>query len=235
MVIMTKLRKRIPTQEESRLTKIRVFSNIMKSNEDMAAKNRQMFSQYQIPVINIMSSPGSGKTSLLEKTIERLIHKIRMAVLEGDLQTDRDARRISQYPVQVAQINTDGACHLDANMVNKALSAFDLSKVDLFFIENVGNLVCPAGFDLGEKFRVNLVSIPEGDDKVIKYPVIFRKCDVLLINKIDLLPYVQFDIARLKKEALDIKPDMNIFEISCLTGKGLEDWLAWLDYIVRNK
>ncbi len=217
------------------MTKVRVFSNIMKSNEDMAAKNRQMFSQCRIPVINIMSSPGSGKTSLLEKTIERLVQKIRMAVLEGDLQTDRDAQRISQFPVQVAQINTDGACHLDANMVNKALSAFDLSQVDLFFIENVGNLVCPAGFDLGENFRVNLVSIPEGDDKVIKYPVIFRKCDVLLINKIDLLPYVQFDITRLRKEALDIKSDMNIFEISCLTGKGLEDWFDWIAAITGGK
>jgi hydrogenase nickel incorporation protein HypB len=213
------------------LTRIKVFSNIMKSNEDMAFKNRQVFSQYHLPVINMMSSPGSGKTSILERTIDALGKKIRIAVLEGDLQTDRDARRISKYGVQVAQINTDGACHLDANMVNKALSAFDLSQVDFFFIENVGNLVCPAGFDLGEYWRVNLVSVPEGDDKVIKYPVIFRKCDVLLINKMDLLPYVPFDINRLKKEALNIKSDMKIIEVSCLTGEGLQDWFNWIELI----
>jgi len=203
----------------------------MKSNEDMALKNRQVFSHYNIPVINMMSSPGSGKTSLLEKTINELGEKINIAVLEGDLQTDRDAQRIGKYDVQVAQINTDGACHLDANMVNKALSAFDFIKIDIFFIENVGNLVCPAGFDLGEKYRVNLVSVPEGDDKVIKYPFIFRKCDVLLINKVDLLPYISFNLERLKKEALNIRPDMKIIEISCLTNKGIQGWYDWIESI----
>jgi len=217
------------------LTRIKVFSNIMKSNEDMVLKNRQIFNAHQIPVINMMSSPGSGKTSILEKTIKKLCPKINIAVLEGDLQTDRDARRIAKYGVQVAQINTDGACHLDANMVNRALSAFDFSKIDLFFIENVGNLVCPAGFDLGENYRVNLVSIPEGDDKVIKYPVIFRKCDVLLINKIDLLPYISFNLERLKSEALNIRPDMKILEISCLTDEGIQDWYKWLEGIVAKK
>lgn len=214
------------------MTRIKVFSNIMKSNEDMVLKNREIFRKYDLPVINIMSSPGSGKTSLLEKTIENLAKKINIGVLEGDLQTDRDAQRIGKFGVQVAQINTDGACHLDANMVNKALSAFDFSKIDLFFIENVGNLVCPAGFDLGEKWRVNLVSIPEGDDKVIKYPVIFRKCDLLLLNKIDLLPYIPFNIKRMKKEALNIRPDMKIFEVSCLTDEGIQDWYDWIESIV---
>ncbi len=216
------------------MTRIKVFSNIMKSNEDMALKNRQIFMHHNLPVINMMSSPGSGKTSVLEKTIDTLGKKIKIAVLEGDLQTDRDAQRIDKYDVQVAQINTDGACHLDANMVNSALSAFDLNQVDLFFIENVGNLVCPAGFDLGEGKRVNLVSIPEGDDKVIKYPIIFRKCDLLLINKIDLLPYVPFDIERLKKEALEIRADIKIIEVSCLTGEGLQYWFDWLEGIVRK-
>ena len=206
----------------------------MKNNEDMALKNRQIFMYHNLPVINMMSSPGSGKTSILEKTIDALGKKIRIAVLEGDLQTDRDAQRIGKYDVQVAQINTDGACHLDANMVNKALSAFDLNQVDLFFIENVGNLVCPAGFDLGEGWRINLVSIPEGDDKVIKYPVIFRKCDLLLINKIDLLPYIPFNIERLKKEALDIRSDMNIIKVSCLTNEGLQDWYDWLEALVTK-
>jgi hydrogenase nickel incorporation protein HypB len=207
----------------------------MKSNEDMALKNKQIFHHYKIPVINMMSSPGSGKTTVLEKTINNLGQKMKIAVLEGDLQTDRDAQRIGKYGVQVAQINTDGACHLDANMVNNALAAFDFSKVDLFFIENVGNLVCPAGFDLGENYRVNLVSIPEGDDKVIKYPVIFRKCNVLLINKIDLLPYISFDIKRLKEEALNINPDMKIFEISCSTDEGTQDWYDWLENLVSKK
>jgi hydrogenase nickel incorporation protein HypB len=217
------------------LTRIRVFSNIMKSNEDMALKNRKLFNDYHIPVINMMSSPGSGKTTVLEKTINKLGKKMKIAVLEGDLQTDRDAQRIGKHGVQVAQINTDGACHLDANMVNNALTAFDFNKIDLFFVENVGNLVCPAGFDLGENYRVNLVSIPEGDDKVIKYPVIFRKCNVLLINKIDLLPYISFDIKRLKQEALNINPDMKIFEISCSTDEGIQDWCDWLEGLVSKK
>lgn len=217
------------------MTRIKVFSNIMKSNEDMAEKNRQIFIRHHLPVMNMMSSPGSGKTSVLEKTIDILGKKIRIAVLEGDLQTDRDAQRIGKYNIQVAQINTDGACHLDANMVSHALSAFDFNKVDLFFIENVGNLVCPAGFDLGENWRVNLVSVPEGDDKVIKYPVIFRKCDVLLINKIDLLPYTSFNIKRIKKEALNIRPNMKIFEMSCLTGEGIQAWFDWLEEIVGKK
>jgi hydrogenase nickel incorporation protein HypB len=207
----------------------------MKSNEDMALKNRKLFNDYHIPVINMMSSPGSGKTTVLEKTINKLGKKMKIAVLEGDLQTDRDAQRIGKHGVQVAQINTDGACHLDANMVNNALTAFDFNKIDLFFVENVGNLVCPAGFDLGENYRVNLVSIPEGDDKVIKYPVIFRKCNVLLINKIDLLPYISFDIKRLKQEALNINPDMKIFEISCSTDEGIQDWCDWLEGLVSKK
>ncbi len=206
----------------------------MKSNEDMALKNRKLFDDYQLPVINMMSSPGSGKTSVLEKTIDELGKNMQIAVLEGDLQTDRDAQRIGKYGVQVAQINTDGACHLDANMVNKALSAFNFDKIDLFFIENVGNLVCPASFDLGEKYRVNLVSIPEGDDKVIKYPVIFRKCDILLVNKMDLLPYIPFNLDRLKKEALSINPDMKIFEISCLTGEGMDSWYNWLKELIKK-
>lgn len=204
----------------------------MKSDEDMASKNREIFKSYHMPVINMMSSPGSGKTTVLEKTINELGKKVKIAVLEGDLQTDRDAQRIGKYGVQVAQINTDGACHLDANMVNNALSAFDFNKIDLFFIENVGNLVCPAGFDLGEGYRVNLVSVPEGDDKVIKYPVIFRKCNVLLINKIDLLPYISFNLKRLKEEALNINPDMKIFEISCLNSEGMQKWFDWLEEIV---
>ncbi|MDD4362604.1 MAG: hydrogenase nickel incorporation protein HypB [Atribacterota bacterium] len=216
------------------MVKIKIFSNIMKSNEDMALKNRKLFDDYQLPVINMMSSPGSGKTSVLEKTIDELGKNMQIAVLEGDLQTDRDAQRIGKYGVQVAQINTDGACHLDANMVSKALSAFNFDKIDLFFIENVGNLVCPASFDLGEKYRVNLVSIPEGDDKVIKYPVIFRKCDILLVNKMDLLPYIPFNLDRLKKEALSINPDMKIFEISCLTGEGMDSWYNWLKELIKK-
>ena len=206
----------------------------MRSNENMAKKNRELFARYKIPVINMMSSPGSGKTSLLEKTVSHYEGKMRIAVLEGDLQTDRDAQRIGKYGIQVAQINTDGACHLDANMVNKALSAFDLKQIDLFFIENVGNLVCPAGFDLGEAWRVNLVSIPEGDDKVIKYPVIFRKCDLMFVNKIDLLPYIQYDLPRLKKEALNIRADMKIIEASCLTDQGMDHWYQWLQTLVNR-
>lgn len=221
--------------EVNTLTKVRVFTNILKANENIAQKNREIFNKNNVYTINLMSSPGSGKTSLLEKTIESLKDGLKIAVVEGDLQTTKDAERIEKYNIPVTQINTNGACHLDANMVDCVLDSYNFEEIDLFVIENVGNLVCPAGYDLGEDDRVVMISIPEGDDKPIKYPLIFHNANVLIINKIDLLPYTNFNMLKVKEDALNINPNLKIFEISCQTGEGLENWFIWLKEQVRKK
>jgi len=208
----------------------------LKANENIAQKNREIFNENKVYAINLMSSPGSGKTSLLERTLEALKDELRIAVIEGDLQTTKDAQRIERYNIPVVQINTEGACHLDANMVDSVLQSFNFKEIDLFVIENVGNLVCPASFELGEDDKVVMVSIPEGDDKPIKYPVMFRKAKVLLVNKIDLLPYTNFNMSKIKEDALNINPNLKIFEISCLTGEGLEDWFVWLkEQVIKTR
>ncbi len=217
------------------MTKIKVFTNILKANDSIAQKNRDIFKKNKVYTINLMSSPGSGKTSLLERTIDSLKNELKIAVIEGDLQTTNDAERIEKYNIPVTQINTEGACHLDANMVDGVLGNYNFKETELFVIENVGNLVCPAGFDLGEDARVVMVSIPEGDDKPIKYPVIFRKASVVLINKIDLLAYTNFNIAKIKKDSFNINPNLRIFEISCKSGEGLEIWFDWLKEQVKKK
>jgi len=220
--------------EGTKLTKVKVFTNILKANENIAQKNRDIFDKNKVYTINLMSSPGSGKTSLLERTINLVKNELKIAVLEGDLQTDNDAQRIKKYDIPVVQINTNGACHLDANMVDRALKSFDFKEIDLFVIENVGNLVCPASFELGEHDKAVMVSTTEGDDKPIKYPVMFRKAKVLLINKIDLLPYTNFNMSKIKKDAMNINPEMRIFEISCRTGEGLGIWIDWLKGQVKK-
>lgn len=220
--------------EGTKLTKVKVFTNILKANENIAQKNRDIFDKNKVYTINLMSSPGSGKTSLLERTINLVKNELKMAVLEGDLQTDNDAQRIKKYDIPVVQINTNGACHLDANMVDRALKSFDFKEIDLFVIENVGNLVCPASFELGEHDKAVMVSTTEGDDKPIKYPVMFRKARALLINKIDLLPYTNFNMSKIKKDAMNINPEMRIFEISCRTGEGLGIWIDWLKGQVKK-
>jgi len=217
------------------MTRVKVFTNILKVNDNIAQKNRDMFNKNKVYTINLMSSPGSGKTSLLERTIGSLKNELKIAVIEGDLQTTNDAERIEKYNIPVTQINTDGACHLDANMVDGVLGNYNFKEIDLFVIENVGNLVCPASFFLGEDDRVVMVSIPEGDDKPIKYPVMFRKASVVLINKIDLLAYTNFNMDKVKKDALNINPNLEIFEISCQTGEGLGNWFDWLREQVRKK
>lgn len=217
------------------MTKVKVFTNILKANESIAQRNREIFNKNNVYTINLMSSPGSGKTCLLERTLESLKDELRIAVIEGDLQTAKDAQRIERYNIPVVQINTEGACHLDANMVDSVLESFNFKEIDLFVIENVGNLVCPASFELGEDDKVVMVSIPEGDDKPIKYPVMFRKAKVLLVNKIDLLPYTNFNMAKIKEDALNINPNLKIFEISCQTREGLENWFIWLKEQVSKK
>jgi len=207
---------------------ITVERKILKKNDEIAAENRRLFDENQIYVINLLSSPGSGKTSLLEKTLEHLNDEVAIGVVEGDVQTDNDAQRVSRYQVPVVQIVTNGGCHLEALLVQKALQNFDLSRLQFLVIENVGNLVCPANYDLGETLKVVMMSTTEGDDKPAKYPAMFRVSDIMIINKIDLLDYVDFDLEKAKAYALQINPKLHIFELSCKTGQGLDQWLSWL-------
>ncbi len=208
--------------------KISVVSNILEANDRIAAENKALFDERGIYAINIMSSPGAGKTSLVEKTVEALGDRFRIAVIEGDIQDTCDAERVARLGIPVVQINTGGACHIDGNMVREALSSLDLDGVRLLIVENVGNLVCPAEFKLGEHAKVMLLSTPEGADKPAKYPLMFQESSVLLINKTDLLPYVDFDMAKARRDALAINRNLRIFEISCKTAEGLEGWYDWL-------
>jgi hydrogenase nickel incorporation protein HypB len=207
---------------------ITIERKILEKNDEIAKQNRELFKEKNIFCINVVSSPGSGKTSLLERTIEVLKSKINIAVIEGDVQTDFDAKRVEKYDVPVVQIVTNGACHLEAKLVSDALSNIELKGIKFLVIENVGNLVCPAGYDLGEDMKVVLLSTTEGDDKPLKYPKMFINASVLVINKIDLLPYVNCNIEELKKNALKINPDLKIFELSCTSGVGIDIWCNWI-------
>ena len=215
--------------------KITVVKNILEANERIAAENRKLFQEAKVKVINLMSSPGAGKTSLLERTIDAVGDKIRMGVVEGDIESSQDAERIAKKGVQAVQINTGGACHLDGNMVRDALSAFELSELDLLIVENVGNLVCPAEFNVGEDHKVMILSVTEGDDKPAKYPLMFHESTVLLINKVDLLPYVDCSVEKIKEVSLGIQPRLKIFEISCKTGEGIDQWAEWLLSQINRK
>jgi len=208
--------------------KISVVKNILEANQRIAEENRQQFSRNQLLVINLMRSPGAGKTSLLEKTILGLKEELRIGVVEGDIQSTYDAERIGQTGVPAVQINTGGACHLDSNMVQAALKNLDLPSLDLLFIENVGNLVCPAEFSLGEDFKAMILSVAEGDDKPLKYPLMFHESKVLLINKIDLLPFCECNPDLIEERARKINPSLVIFRVSCRTGEGLDHWTDWL-------
>ena len=208
--------------------KVPVVRDILEANERLAEDNRRIFRQAGLLVINLMSGPGAGKTSLLERTIDALQDEIRIGVIEGDIQSSYDAERISQKGVQVVQLNTGGACHLDGNMIKSSLDALDLDTLDLLVVENVGNLVCPAEFNVGEDMKVMILSVPEGDDKPLKYPLMFQESRALLINKIDLLPYVNCDVGKIRERALQLNANLEIFEISCRTGEGLDGWADWL-------
>jgi hydrogenase nickel incorporation protein HypB len=208
---------------------IKLVKDILQANEVIAAQNKELFAQKGVYVINLMGGAGAGKTSLLERTIERLKDKRRMAVIEGDIATSRDAERIAAHDVTTVQINTGGECHLDGNMVRCGLSQLDLTGIDLLVVENVGNLVCPAEFDIGEDAKAMVCSVPEGDDKPLKYPLMFQVSSVLLLNKIDLLPHVAFNVERFHADALKVNPHLEIIPISCTTGEGLDTWLRWLE------
>ncbi len=215
--------------------KVPVIRNILEANDRIAAENRALLDQHHVFSFNLMSSPGAGKTTLLERTIEAIGDKVRLGVIEGDITSSEDARRISKKGVKAVQINTDGACHLDGSMIRTAMEQFDLSTLDLLIIENVGNLVCPAEFNVGEHIKVMILSVAEGDDKPLKYPVMFRECSVLLINKVDLLPHVDCSVAKIRKRSLKINPKLTIFEVSAKTGQGIEEWGKWLRAKVRRK
>jgi hydrogenase nickel incorporation protein HypB len=225
-------RKRSGTRE------IQVVRRVLDANDIMADRNRERFKAEKVFVLNMMSSPGSGKTTTLQKTLARLMPEIRCAVIVGDICTTHDADRLAASGAPVVQINTDefgGDCHLAAHVIEKALGGIDLAAIDLLIVENIGNLVCPAEFDIGEDARVVVLSVTEGEDKPAKYPLMFRECDVALLNKTDLLPYLDFD----RQLALDtlnqIHPHMPVFEISAKTEEGLEPWVDWIREVVRTK
>ncbi len=214
--------------------KISVVKNILEANDRIAMENRALFEEKDLLVFNLMSSPGAGKTSLLEKTIDALKDEIKMGVIEGDIQSSQDAERIARRGIPVVQINTGGACHIDGNMIRETFKEFNFDDLDLLVVENVGNLVCPAEFNVGENFKAMILSLPEGEDKPSKYPLMFHESEVLLINKIDLAPYLDCSAENIKKEALKVNPRLTVFEISCKTGEGLEAWYSWLKEVVKS-
>ena len=214
--------------EPGKRTTIAIEEEILGKNNRLAGFNRALFKDKGIFVLNLVSSPGSGKTTLLERTLSDLSHKLRCAVIEGDQQTDNDARRIAATGVPVRQINTGAGCHLDAHMIMHGTDGFDMDNLDLLLIENVGNLVCPAAFDLGEHHKVAVLSVTEGEDKPLKYPQMFHNSTVMLLNKTDLLPHLDFDVEKCKEYARRVNPDILIFEVSARNGNGMEAWYQWL-------
>ena len=213
---------------------IKVMKNILGENEKIAEENRKFFRDKKVFVINLMGSPGSGKTTLLEKTLAHLAKKINVAVIEGDLFTARDAERIERQNIPVVQINTAGGCHLDAPMIKRAAESLDLDKINLLIVENVGNLVCPAEFDVGENMKAVVLSITEGDDKPLKYPLIFKESAAVVLNKIDLLPYTNFDIEQAREDLMTIHPLIKIFETSCTKDIGIYNWCEFLLNTVKK-
>lgn len=211
-------------------TRVQVEEKVLNENQRLALELRARFHQHNVFCLNLISSPGSGKTSLLERTLAAFPKDMRVAVLTGDIQTENDARRLSQYGFPARQITTGGTCHLDAKMIDKHLVGFDLSQLDLLLIENVGNLVCPSSYDLGEHAKIVLLSVTEGEDKPLKYPSIFAKSELCVINKIDLLPYVPFDLQQARYNAQRVHPGIDILEVSCTTGQGLDAWMSWLQH-----
>ena len=209
-------------------TAVTVLKDLLSANDREAAHNRAHFDAHRVLALNLMSSPGSGKTSLLLRTIEGLKGSLRLGVIEADIDSVVDAEKVAARGIPAVQLRTGGFCHLDAAMVTRGIDALDIDKLDLVVIENVGNLVCPAEFDTGAHRNVMILSVPEGDDKPLKYPLMFSVCDLLLVNKIDFLSLSDFNMALLRERVLALNPRIKILEISCKTGAGIEDWIAWL-------
>ena len=208
--------------------KVKVVTRILEANDRIAEENRKRFQDAGVYVVNLMGAPGAGKTTLLERTIRALKPKLRIGVIEGDIVGSDDAERIGALEVPVVQINTGGACHLDANMINEVLDELPLRDLDLLIIENVGNLVCPAEFKVGEDRKMMVLSIAEGHDKPLKYPLMFRESSALVLNKMDLLPYMNTDMNKVRNDSLALNPQLQIFEVSCATGAGIDAWATWL-------
>lgn len=209
--------------------KVKVVTRILEANDRIAEENRKRFKEAGVYVVNLMGAPGAGKTTLLERTISALKPHLKIGVIEGDIVGSDDAERISALDVPVVQINTGGACHLDANMISEVLSELPLKDLDLLIIENVGNLVCPAEFMVGEDMKIMVLSVAEGHDKPLKYPLMFRESSALVLNKIDLLPYMNTDMNKVRNDSLALNPKLKIFEVSCTTGAGIEAWAQWLN------
>ena len=211
------------------MNRVPLEGKVLNENARVAAELRERFHEHRVLVVNLVSSPGSGKTTLLEKTLENLPAGSRVAVLTGDLQTENDANRLKRYGYPVKQITTGGTCHLDARMIEKHLADWDLETLDLLIIENVGNLVCPSSYDLGESAKIVLLSVTEGEDKPLKYPSIFFKSELMVLTKTDLLPYVPFDEQEALANARRVHAGIEVVRVSCLTGDGVSEWLTWLE------
>jgi hydrogenase nickel incorporation protein HypB len=213
---------------------IKIMKNILDRNQNKANEVRDLLISKKVLMVNIISSPGAGKTTLLEHTCEELGNKFRIGVIEGDITTDRDAQRLKKYNIPIVVINTEGGCHLDSHSISKVLDSFDLDKLDILFVENVGNLICPSQFDLGETFKLAIVSTTEGDDKPAKYPMLFREAAAVLLNKIDLIPYTNFNYESFRSDLGKINSMIPLFQISCTMGDGMEEWYEWISKKMKD-
>lgn len=207
---------------------IRIMKNILDRNQNKASEVRNLLVIKKVIMVNIISSPGAGKTTLLERTLEEMVAKYKFGVIEGDVATDRDAQRLKKFNIPIVVINTEGGCHLDSHSIYKVLDSFDLDDLDMLFVENVGNLICPSQFDLGETFKLAVVSTTEGDDKPAKYPMLFRGAEAVLLNKIDLIPYTNFNSESFRSDLRKINAQIPLFEVSCTRGDGLQEWFNWI-------
>jgi len=207
---------------------IRIMKNILDRNSNKAEENRKLLRENKVMMVNIISSPGAGKTTLLERACEALAEDYSIGVIEGDVTTDRDAQRLKKYNIPIVSINTEGGCHLDSHSISKALEPFDLASLDILFVENVGNLICPSQFDLGETFKMAVVSTAEGDDKPSKYPMIFSEARAAILNKTDLLPYTNFNVESYASDLRSLNPRIKMFQTSASRGEGVSEWLTWL-------
>ncbi len=214
---------------------IKIRKNVLNRNKDKANEVRSLLQEKNVLMVNMISSPGAGKTTLLEKTLENLKDKFKIAVIEGDITTDRDAQRLKKHGVPIVVINTEGGCHLDSHSISKVLPEFNLDQLDVIFVENVGNLVCPSHFDLGETFKLAIVSTTEGDDKPVKYPMLFREAEVILLNKIDLIEYTNFNKTSFNIDLNNINGRVPLIEISCTRNVGLEQWYNWISNKITAK
>jgi len=213
---------------------IKIMKNILDRNQNKADEVRKLLELKKVIMVNIISSPGAGKTTLLERTCEEFGEKFRIGIIEGDVTTDRDAQRLKKYGIPIVVINTEGGCHLDSHSISKVLDYFELDKLDVLFVENVGNLICPSQFDLGESFKLALVSTTEGDDKPDKYPMLFREAKAVLLNKIDLVPYTNFKYNNFRSDLKRINANIPLFEVSCTRGDGLKEWFEWISGQINN-